>query len=424
MSVVGELCRASHLPKMIKVKQKFKMDCIQKEDIRDKVFEQLGREEIKSQIRPKMRVAITCGSRGIANIARITKAIADFVKQCDAEPFVIAAMGSHGGATAEGQKEVLFSYGVTEEYVGCEIISSMQTIPIGQTEEGHTVYIDKNAKSADAIIVCGRIKAHTGFHGDYESGLMKMMAIGLGKQQGAEVCHESGFKNMARLIPIFGNCIREKSNIICGLGIIENAFDQTHKIIALTNEEIPCEEPKLLLEAKSLMGKLYFENTDVLVVDRIGKNISGDGMDPNVTGTFGTPYATGGIKAERVVVLDLTEETHGNANGIGMADITTKRLVDKMNIDITYPNAITSTLLCMVKIPLFTSNDREAVQLALKNCTEADKENPRIIRIKDTMHLEYIYISEQMLEEAKNNPNLEIVDTSKEWDFDERGNMW
>lgn len=423
MDVVAQFCGDIKLPKMIKVRQKFDTNHINREDLPSIIFEKLSREEIKSKINPGMSVAITCGSRGIANIDLIIKSIVDFVKSCDANPFVFPAMGSHGGATAEGQREILESYGVVEEFVGCPIISSMETKKIGYTEEGHPVLIDKNAANSDAIIVCGRIKAHTAFNGPYESGIMKMMTIGMGKQEGAEICHESGFKNMARLVSLFGNVIRKNSNVICGLGIIENAFDQTYKVEALTNDEIPEKEPELLLEAKKLMGKLHFDNTDVIVVDKIGKNISGDGMDPNVTGTFGTPYAKGGINHQRVAVLDLTEETHGNGNGIGMADVTTKRVVDKLDLAKTYPNAITSTVISMVKIPMFAQTDKAAIQAAVKLCNEIDKKNPRIIRIKDTMHLEEIFISEAMLEEALKNPNLEVLEEAKELEFDNDGNL-
>lgn len=423
MDVIAELCGDLKLPKMIKIRQKFNKDHIKRENLPDVVFEKLSREDIKSKIKPGMNVAITCGSRGIANIDLIIKSISDFVKTCNANPFVFPAMGSHGGATAKGQVEILESYGVVEDFIGCPILSSMETKLIGYTDEDHPVLIDKNAANADAIIVCGRIKAHTAFNGPYESGLMKMMTIGMGKQQGAEVCHESGFKNMARLVPLFGNVIRKNSNVICGLGIIENAFDETYKLAALTNEEIPIKEPELLLEAKKLMGRLHFDYTDAIIVDKIGKNISGDGMDPNVTGTFGTPYAKGGIKAQRVAILDLTEETHGNANGIGMADITTKRVVNKLDLEKSYPNAITSTVVSMVKIPMFAQNDKTAIQASIKLCNEIDKKNPRVIRIKDTMHLEEIYISEAMLDEALKNPNIEVIGELKDWEFDSYGNL-
>ncbi len=424
MEIIGELTKGIELPKMVKIKQRFNKDHIPKEQIHSIVFEQLNRDEIKSQIQPNMNIAITCGSRGVANINIIMKAIVDFVIENKGNPFIVPAMGSHGGANADGQKQILFDYGVTEEFVGCPIISSMDTKQIGITEQGHPIYVDRNAAEADAIIVCGRIKTHTGFHGTYESGLMKMLAIGLGKQKGAEVVHEAGFGMLHHLIPLFANSILARTNVIFGLGIIENAYDQTYKLLSLTKEEIPLKEPKLLIESKEIMGKILFDSTDVLVVDKIGKNYSGDGMDPNVTGRFGTTYASGGIKAEKVVALDLSDETRGNANGIGLADITTKRLVDKINLDITYPNAITSTLLVLAKIPLYVKSDLDAIRLGIKTCNYSNKQNPKIIRIKNTSELEYIYISEALLEEAKHNPNIEILGGLEDFQFDVNGNLF
>lgn len=424
MNVVSQLCRDVSLPKMVKVKQNFCRDSIKKENVASVVNKELSREQIKREIKPGMRVAITCGSRGIANIAIMIKAMVDFVKECGAVPFVFPAMGSHGGATDAGQRQVLASYGVTEDYLGCPVLSSMQTKQIGETEDGIPVFIDKNAAEADAVLLCNRVKAHTAFQGPYESGLMKMCTIGMGKQHGAEFCHESGFKNMAVNVPKIARVILKNVNVVAGIAVIENAFDQTYKIVGLTNAEIPEKEPELLIEAKKMMGKILFESTDVLVVDRIGKNISGDGMDPNVTGRALTPYVKSGINAQNIAVLDLTEETHGNANGIGLADVTTKRLVNKMDVDISYPNAVTSTELKGVKIPLYVENDKEAVQLAIRACNEIDKKAPRVIRIQDTMNLEYIYISEAMVEEAKRNPNLEIVGEPEEWSFNEQGNLW
>ena len=247
----------------------------------------------------------------------------------------------------------------------------------------------------------------------------------MGKQHGAETCHESGFKNMGRIMPMIGREILKKTNIVAGVGIIENAFDETCKIEVLTKEEIPEKEPALLVEAKEKMGHILFDTADVLVVDQIGKDCSGDGMDPNVTGTYGSPYGddSKGFRAQRLVVLDFTESTHGNGNGIGVADVTTKRLVDKYDTEKSYPNAITSTVLVMVKIPMYMKTDKEAVQVAIKSCNEIDKENPRIVRIKDTMHLEEIYISEAMIEEAKKNPAVEIIGEPEDWGFDENGNL-
>lgn len=407
---------------MVKVRQIFDRPVLK--DVEGEVRRQLSQEKISSAIKPGMRIAISAGSRGITNIALILRAIVSFCKEKGADPFIIPAMGSHGGATAEGQLEILHSYGITEEYCGCKIISSMETTQIGYTPEGHPVWIDKYAAASDGIIVVNRIKAHTAFRGEYESGLMKMMTIGLGKQKGAEVCHKAGFKHMHHLVPLFGKSIIKYAPILFGLGIIENAYDETCKLAALLPGEIITEEPKLLIEAKKLMGRIWFDETDVLIVDKIGKNISGDGADPNITGAFLTPYAEGGIKAQRRIVLDLTDETHGNAAGIGVFDATTQRLFNRMNLEITYPNAVTNTVLSMVKIPIIMENDRDAIAVAIKSCNEIDYNNVRIIRIRDTAHLDEIWVSENMLDEVRDNPHLEQISDPEPLPFDEKGNLW
>ena len=428
-NVTEQLCQSVTLPKMIKVRQKFDETHINPQDISAVTALGLSRDAIKNKIAPGMRVAITCGSRGIANIGLIVKAVVDFVKSCGAEPFVFAAMGSHGGATKEGQLDILRSYGVTEKTMGCPVTATMETVYLGDTEEGSPVYVDKSAFEADGIILCGRIKAHTTFRAPYESGLIKMAVIGMGKQHGAESVHESGFINMGRILPQFGRVIFNRVNILAGVGIIENAFDQTYQLHCLTPDEIWEKEPELLKLAKSKMGRIWIEKADVLVVDKIGKNYSGDGMDPNVTGTFASPESAddgspGPIRAQNTVVLDLSDETHGNANGIGMADVTTKRLIDKIDVDITYPNAVTSTLVNIVKIPVFTHSDRDSIRLGLRICNMIDKEHPRIVRIKNTMELEYIWVSEALLDEVKAHPQMEVIGEAEEWPFDENGNLF
>jgi hypothetical protein len=394
------------------------------EDLITEVRRELAQEKIAAAIRPGMRIAITGGSRGVANIALILREIASICRERGAIPFIVPAMGSHGGATAEGQLEVLESYGITEEYCGCEIISSMETKQISVTSEGHPVLIDKHAAEADGIILVNRIKGHTAFSGVYESGLMKMMTIGLGKQEGAEVCHMSGFKHMHHLVPLFGISILSNSPVIFGLGLIENAYDETCKITALLPDEIISEEPKLLLEAKKLMGHIWIEETDVLVVDKIGKNISGDGADPNVSGSFATPYASGGIKAQRRAVLDLTDETHGNANGMGVFDATTRRLFNRTSLEKTYPNAVTNTVLLMVKIPIIMDSDKDAIAVAIKACNEIDYDNARVIRIRDTSHIDEIWVSENLLPEVRQNPHLEQISEPEPMPFDAQGNLW
>ncbi len=422
--VVSELLKDVELPKMVKVGQLFNKDGIPKDKIYGAVFAQLNKPEIVAAVKPGMRIAITCGSRGVANIDVITKGIADFIKRQGGKPFIVPAMGSHGGATAEGQREVLKSYNVTEETMGCPVLATMETKQIGLTGEGHPVFIDKFAAEADGIIVCGRVKPHTGFRGKFESGIMKMMTIGLGKQHGAEVCHAAGFKYMAHLVPLFGRAILKHSNVLFALATIENAVDETYRLVSMMPDEIETVEPELLKEAYTLMPRLYFDSADILIIDKIGKNISGDGADSNITGTFITPYASGGLQKEYVVILDLTDETHGCAMGIAGAHATTKRLFDKMDFEMTYPNAITTTCLNALKVPAILSSDREAIQICIRCMTQGDRENPRIIRIQDTLHIEHILISEAMLGEARRHPDIVIEGEPAYMAFDENGNLW
>jgi hypothetical protein len=409
------------LPKMVKIHQKFDPQRIEAADIPRIVAEQLGREEIAGKIKAGAEVAITVGSRGLANVALITKSIAAFVKSRGGVPFAVPAMGSHGGATAEGQKALIARYGVTEDFIGCEIRSSMETVEIGVTEEGQHVRLDKNAAGADAIIVCGRVKAHTDFRGPYESGIMKMMAIGLGKQEGASVTHEAGFWNMHKMVPMFGRCIMKNTPVICGLALIENAYHETCKIESLTPQEVIDKEPKLLEYAKSRMAKILIDSCDVLIVDKIGKEISGDGLDPNVSGG-GT--IEGGLTSQRIVILDLTEETHGAAMGMGAAHVSTRRLYNKIDYEATYVNALTCRCLYYANSPLIMETDEDAVKFAVMSCGDIDKKNPRIIRIEDTIHINDIWVSEALVDEAKKNPNIEIVGEKEDFPFDKSGNLW
>jgi hypothetical protein len=305
----------------------------------------------------------------------------------------------------------------------------METVVIGKSESkpGEPVYevrIDKNAAESDGIIVAGRIKPHTDFHGPSESGIMKMIAIGLGKREGADICHQKGFGHMAYMVPLFGKTIIKHAPIILGFGILENAYSETCKFAALRASEIEEKEPELLKEARSHLPLIPFDTTDVLVVDRIGKDISGDGMDPNVTGPSPcSPFVSGGISANRTVVLDLTPETHGTAMGMGAAHAITRRLFNKIDFDATYVNAITSRGIDFVRIPAIVDNDREAIQLALRTCVGHDKDNPRIIRITDSLHTETFYISETMRDEAIKK-GLEILEGPQDWPFNRDGNIW
>ncbi len=421
---VTNMVRNTKMPRMFKARQIFPREKINPQDIPSIIYDLLSEDKFSSQLKPGMRIAITAGSRGIANVALVTKAIADFVKSKGAFPFIVAAMGSHGGATEEGQRELLAGYGITEEYLECPIVSSMEVKEIGKNDEGQKVFIDKNAAEADGIIISCRIKPHTAFRGPYESGIMKMMAIGLGKQYGAEVTHAAGFKNMAKNVPLFGRAIIKQAPILFAVPTIENAFDETYKIVAINADEIEEKEPILLQESFDLIPRIWVDECDVLVVDQIGKNFSGDGMDPNITGTFCTPYATGGIKSQRVVVLDISPESHGNGIGLGYSSATTKRVFDKLDLTSMYPNAITCTVLGGVRIPIIMESDQEAIQVCIKTCNEIDKENPRIVRIANSLHLEYILLSEAYYDEAKNNPNLVIESEPEFLNFNKDGNLW
>ncbi len=422
--MVSGLLRDVKIPRMFHARQTFPREVIPREEIAGVVDQQLSQERFASLIKPGMRIAVTAGSRGIRNVDIITKAIVDFVKECGGSPFIFPAMGSHGGATAQGQREILASYHVTEDTMGCPIKATMEVVQVGETPDGMPVYVDRYAYEADAIILCGRVKAHTAFRGPYESGTMKMAVIGLGKQKGAETVHRNGFCELGTMLPVIGRVVLEHAPVIGALALVENAFDQTCIIKGMLKEEIYEEEPKLLIASKQRLGKIYFDNIDVLVVDRIGKDISGDGMDPNITGRFAVPYINEGIKVQHIAVLDLTDETHGNCNGLGLADVTTKRLVDKIDVDCTYPNVVTSTVLCTPKIPLFTHSDKTCIQIALRTCNYIDREHPRVVRIKDTMNLEEIYISESMLKEAEESNHVIVSGPPKDWVFNEDGNLW
>ena len=421
-SVVSILLQDAYIPKMAKVRQNFPRPLVENPAAR--VRELYFQQKIRKMVKPGMSVAVTCGSRKIANLKEIIREICVCTKELGAHPFIIPAMGSHGGATAEGQREIIEGYGVTEEYCQAPIKSSMEVVKIGYTQEGQEVYIDKNAAGADGIIVVGRIKPHTDFRGPYESGVMKMMVIGLGKQHGAEVFHRSGPKHMAHKIPLFGKAIIEHAPILFGFAIIENAYDETAQIEVMPREEIEGKEPPLLEEAKRLMAKSYIEDVDLLIVDQVGKDISGDGMDPNITGRFCNPYVSGGMNAKKMAVLDISEDSHGQMVGIGYGDTTTRRAFEKCDLEASYPNALTSTTFSPFRIPLILKNDREAIGACLKYCGDNDKERPRVIRIKDTLHMGEIWVSEALIPEVEKHPYMEVMTELMELPFDEKGNLW
>ncbi|MEC0344012.1 nickel pincer cofactor-dependent isomerase, group 22 [Peribacillus frigoritolerans] len=407
MDIISELLREIQLPKMVKVRQKFRTPQIA--DVAGEVEKAIKEAGVLSRINENDRVAIAVGSRGVADLPTLVRETVAAVKEAGGNPFIVPAMGSHGGATAEGQIDVLLQLGISEEAVGAPIRSSMEVIKMGELPNGLPVYIDKLAYESDKIIVINRIKPHTAFRGPVESGLMKMITIGLGKQKGAEAAHAYSFKYMAEHVPEMAKVSLSKAPIIFGLASIENAYDKPAKIVAVPAEDLEAVEPGLLLEAKSLMPKIHFDSMDVLIVNELGKDISGDGMDPNITGNFATPYATGGPDVKRTVVLGLTEKTHGNANGIGMADMTTKAVMNEIKWEKGYANALTSTVTDVVKLPMFLDTQELAVKAAIKTCNAFDLNKVRIVRIKNTLEIGEIWISESMMEEALKNKDIEIL---------------
>jgi len=421
MGILQELVKDIPLPKMAKVKVNFDNQSI--DDLGSELRSKLDIKDIKQLIKPGMEIAIAVGSRGLDRLVEITAVTVQFLKDAGAKPFIVPSMGSHGGATAEGQREVLAHLGVTEETVQCEIRSSMEVVQLGTLPNGLPVYVDKYASEADGIVVINRIKPHTAFRGPVESGIMKMISIGLGKQKGAEACHQLGFKYMAENVPAMAKMIMEKKPVLFGVASVENAFDKVAFIDALTTEEIIAQEPALQEKAKSLLPKLFFDQIDVLVIDQIGKNISGDGMDPNITGRYPTPYAHGGPDVNKMVVLDLTPQTEGNANGVGTADFTTQRLVDKMDLEVTYANGLTSTVVAPTKIATTLPNDMQCIQAAIKTCNILDFEVVKLVRIHNTLEISEIEVSEALLEYVKQHPQMEVIEGPNNFSFNEEGNL-
>ena len=422
---VSHLLAGVPIPRMFRAEQAFDRAPIESADIPAAVAEQLSREPFRSKIQPGMEIAVTAGSRGIANVDIITRAIVDFVKARGAVPFIVPAMGSHGGATAEGQLDILAGYGITPETMGCEIRSSMEVVELGTSDTGMPVYLDKNAYGADGIILSCRLKPHNAFRGPYESGPCKMMTVGLGKQKGAERVHADGMGRIAANIPSMARVVLEKAPILFAIPCLENAYDQTWKLEAIDKDDILRREPELLREAFAHMPSLLVGEGDVLVVDETGKNYSGTGVDPNITGTFSTQYAHGGVKVQRTCFLNLSDASHGNALGVGLANVITKRFFDKIDPEMMYPNCITSTVLTSARIPCVVASDKEAIQMCIRTCNGIDRQNPRIIRIPNSLHIGSIMLSEAYYADVKAGrwPGLTAISTPAPLEFDPDGTL-
>lgn len=412
------------LPAMVKIKQHLPRP--QVEDVLGKVKEELEKLNLGKKICQGKRIAITGGSRGIKHIPEIYREIAGFVSEKGGRPFVISAMGSHGGGTPEGQREILAHLGVTEENIGCPVIASSDVVILGITPTHKIpVYCAKEGVEADGIIVVNRVKAHTAFRAPWESGLLKMLSIGLGRAPGAEAIHSRGTEEIGEIILELSRVVREKVDVIAGVAIVENGYEDTSLLEGIHPDDFEKREAELLKYAKDLMPKIPFEKLDLLIVEEMGKNYSGTGMDTNVIGRWridGIPEPEK-PQYKRIAVLDLTPSSQGNANGIGLADFTTKRLVRKIDYSATYLNCLTTGFVQRGMIPIALDSDQEVIEAALKTLHLEDWKKARIVRIKNTLYLDEMWCSEGLLEEIKVNPDLEIVGTPEEMKFDLQGNL-
>ncbi|MBN1106853.1 MAG: DUF2088 domain-containing protein [Deltaproteobacteria bacterium] len=411
-------------PDMVRIRQM--IDVPRVENIEEALDRELDSIQAGALVKPGARIAVTAGSRGVAHIDRILKRLVRSVRQVGGEPFLVPTMGSHGGGTAEGQREVLRSLNVTEETVDAPILSSMDVVEIGRSRFGFPVLVDRHAAGADGIIVVNRIKPHTEFEGPIESGLMKMMAIGMGKHRGClEVHKQTVHFGYREVIPEIGGIILQKLPVLFGVGIVENVYDETAFIRAVLPARLAEEERDLLAQAKRLMARLPFEKVDVLIVDEMGKNVSGTGMDTNVIGRimFIGEREPESPRITRIVVLDLTGESHGNAVGIGLADYTTQSLLKKIDLAATATNAITAMTPEKGRIPIALPTDREAVEAALNTIGAVRPEEAKVAHIKNTLELGELEVSAAFLYEVRKRSDLKILKDLGPLAFDQTGKI-
>jgi hypothetical protein len=412
-----------HIPALTLVKQIAKQPEVK--DVAGETLLQWKNSGLQQKIKPGAHVAIGVGSRGIANLAAIVKATIEYFKGIGAKPFIVSAMGSHGGANAKGQRELLGEYGISEENLGVTVKTDMDSVVIGKNSWNEPVYWDKNALGADAVVTISRIKPHTDFRGRFESGIAKMLVIGLGKREGASQHHRWGFKGLRDMLPETAKVILEKTNFLGGLAVLENAHEQTAKLEFVSTQNLMEVEPKLLDEARQLLGKLPFHDIDLLVVGEIGKNYSGAGIDPNVVGRlliegqndFETP------KIIRMCALDLSPESHGNGTGVGIADLTTDKLLASIDPVPFRMNNLTACFLWRSKLPIAFPNDKECIQTGLETCWQPDLNAIRMVVVPNSLELAELYVSAPLLEEVRKNKDLAISGDSFELQFDDKGNL-
>lgn len=412
------------LPDLFRLRQTF--DRPRVDDIAGEVRRQMEHLDLGRRVQTGQSVAITVGSRGIRNMREIIAASVAVLQEAGAAPFLVPAMGSHGGGTVTGQLNVLESYGITEEYCRCPIRASMETVVVCRANEGFDVHFDRHAYEADHVLVCNRVKPHTNFVGSFESGLMKMMLIGLGKKNGAYIYHRAiqdyTFEQIVRSV---GECVLDQCNILGGLAIVENAYDETARLEAVLPEEFAPREQQLLVQARQWMPRLPFDDVDVLVIDEIGKRISGTGMDTNVIGRKPAEELPGQElpRVKNVVVLRLRPDSYGNACGIGRADFTTERVVDAMDRQVTWINCLTGADIESAKTPVHLPTDRATIEAALVQIGLVEPADARVIWIENTLLLENVACSATYRDEAQQRSDLEILSSPRPFPFDDEGNL-
>lgn len=394
----SKLVQSVALPPLVTIEYDQPDDAIT--DIPSSVWAELEQSGLAAKLFPGMRIAVAVGSRGVAGIPVLVGTVVRWFAEKAAKPFIVPAMGSHGRATAEGQKELLAGLGITEQSCNCPIISSMDVVTLGHLDNGFAVYMDKAAYEADAVFVINRVKPHTSFRGPHESGLVKMITIGLGKRAGADSCHALGYEAFPDLLPRMARVSLASANILGGLAVVENSLDKTCLIEVVPARAILERDAALLRVAAAKMPTIPFDRLDVLVVDEMGKNISGGGMDYNVIGRYFTEGMTGGPKITKLGVLDITEESHGNGIGMGVADFITHRLRDKLDFEAAYVNALTATVSRSCSMPLAMATDRDLFKAAVKTCYVPDTDKIRLARIQNTLKLRFMQISPALLPEA------------------------
>lgn len=410
------------LPRMVRVRQTFSRDRI--EDVASHLRAELARGDYARLVRGG-RIAVAVGSRGIPDNALIVRTLCDQLREWGAHPFVVPAMGSHGGGTVEGNLEILAGYGITEEAIGVPIRASMEVVQIGELDDGDAtpIYCDRLAAEADGIVVYNKVKPHTDFKGPHESGLLKMMAIGLAKHKGCSSLHQRGFDTFADTIPEAAQLFLDRLPVVFGVGVVQNAYDQISELRVYPCEKIVEGDAELLRIAREQFPRFKFDDVDVLVIDRIGKDISGEGADPNVTGRGFMPYFKDDFHARKLFIRGLSELSHHNACGLGLADITTRRCLNEVDWESTWVNLTTNLMIDGGKIPFYQDSDYDALRVALRTCPRIDYARARVVRIHDTLSLNEFEVSEALARELQNVEGVELLGDPYELRFDAEGNL-